>query len=224
MTSAALAALQTDYFSEELLAPGALPWFALRVKPNHENVTTAALRCKGYEEFAPTYRCRRRLSDRVKEIDLPLFPGYVFCRFDVSYRLRVLTTPGIVSIVGLGKIPQPIEEKEMARVQAIVRSGSLAYPWPFLQEGQKVVIMRGPLTGVEGFLVNVKNQDRLVVSITMLQRSVATEIDRDCVEPARTPFNGRKPPITERCYPQQNDINAHEGLQLYSSSVSRSAG
>src|SRR5207244_11687765 len=91
------------------------------------------------------------------------------------------------SDLGLGKTPEPVDEEEIARIQAIVHSGALAYSWPFLRAGQKVTITRGPLLGVEGFLVSVKNQYRLVVSISLLQRSVAAEIDRDCVQPIESP-------------------------------------
>jgi transcriptional antiterminator NusG len=163
-------------------APAAIPWFAIRVKSRRENVIATALRGKGLEEFAPTYRARNRWSDRVKEVDVPLFPGYIFCRFDPQHRLPVITTPGIFSIVGFGKTPEPVDDSEIARIQSIVSSGALAYPWPFLRIGQKVTIRRGPLTGVDGFLIASKDQYRLVVSIQLLKRSVATDIDRDCVE------------------------------------------
>jgi transcription antitermination factor NusG len=159
------------------------PWFAIRVKSQYEKITAVSLHNKGYEEFAPMYRSRRYWSDRVKELDLPLFPGYIFCRFDPWHRLPVLTSPGIVSIVGLGKSPEPVDDSEIARIQAIVSSGVLACPWPFLRAGQKIAITRGSLRGVEGFLVSSKNQYRLVVSIQLLQRSVAAEIDRDCIQP-----------------------------------------
>jgi transcription antitermination factor NusG len=166
-------------------APVLHPWFAIRVKSRRENVTAAALRGKGVEEFAPTCPTRNRWSDRVKDVDVPLFPGYIFCRFDPLHRLPVITTPGIVSIVGLGKTPLPVEDAEIARIQTIVSSGAPAYPWPYLRVGQKVTIRRGPLTGIEGFMIGSKDEYRLVVSIQLLQRSVATEIDRDCVEASR---------------------------------------
>ena len=164
-------------------APRPDPWFAIRVKSQYEKITADSLRNKGYEEFAPMYRSRRYWSDRVKELDLPLFPGYIFCRFDPLHRLPVLTSPGIVSILGMGKNPEPVDDGEIARIQAIVSSGVLACPWPFLQSGQKVSIIRGPLSGIEGLLVSLKNQYRLVVSIMLLQRSVAVQIDRDCIQP-----------------------------------------
>jgi transcription antitermination factor NusG len=168
---------------EVAAAPRPNPWFAIRVKSQCEKSTAVALHNKGYEEFAPMYRSRRYWSDRVKELDLLVFPGYIFCRFDPLHRLPVLTSPGIVSIVGLGKSPEPVDDGEIARIQAIVSSGVLAHPWPFLRAGQKIAVTRGPLCGVEGFLVSLKNQYRVVVSIQLLQRSIAVEVDRDCIQP-----------------------------------------
>jgi transcription antitermination factor NusG len=142
-----------------------------------------ALTAKGNEAFLPTYRSRRRWSDRYKEIDAPLFPGYTFCRFDPIRRLPVLTTPGVVSIVGTTKGPVSIDEREIESVRAMVSSGFIVGPWPFLHEGEFVAVEHGPLQGVEGVIVSVKNQYRLVVSISLLQRSVAVEIDRAWVRP-----------------------------------------
>jgi transcription termination/antitermination protein NusG len=90
-----------------------LPWYAIRVKSNREHVVSMGLRARGYEEFLPVYRSRRFWSDRRKDIDLPLFPGYVFCRFDVGRRQTVVTTPGVVSIVGVGRVPMPVSEEEV---------------------------------------------------------------------------------------------------------------
>jgi transcription antitermination factor NusG len=153
------------------------PWFALRVRSNYENTVATILRGKGYEGFLPLYVSRRAWSDRVKQIERPLFPGYVFCRFDVQRRLPILTTPGVVCVVGVGKRPIPIDDVEIASIQAAVRSGLPAVPWPFLRIGQQVSIERGPLRGTTGILLNFKGQHRLVLSVTLLQRSVAVELD-----------------------------------------------
>src|SRR5580698_3809976 len=121
-------------------------WYALRVKSKFESVASATLRGKGYREFLPLYRSRRRWSDRVKEIDVPLFPGYLFCHFDAGSRLLpILTTPGVVSIVGAGKTPVPVSEAEIDAIQAVVRSGLPALPWPCLTVGSRVLIEAGPL-------------------------------------------------------------------------------
>lgn len=160
-----------------------LQWFALRIRSQHEAKVAAALQSKGYEEFLPLYRIRRRWSDRFKEIYRPLFPGYVFCRFDVNQRLPILVTPGVMLIVGSGKIPLAVDDNEITALQSIVKSGLQAQPWPFLQVGQRVRIEQGSLEGVEGILIGLKGPHRLVVSVTLLQRSVAVEIDEHWATP-----------------------------------------
>jgi len=160
-------------------------WFAVRVRSNQERVAIAHLRERGYEEFAPSYKTERVWSDRKKQIDQYLFPGYVFCRFNPNERLPVLTAPGVVDLVGFGRIPAPIPEDEIERVRKMVESGLLVSPFPFVKVGETVLIERGPLTGVEGILVEVKGRYRLVVSINLLQRSVSAEVDRQSVRPVR---------------------------------------
>jgi transcription antitermination factor NusG len=178
------------------------PWYALRIRPQHEKVVARALRNKGYEEFLPLYRYKRRWSDRFKEIESPLFPGYVFCRFDVHNRLPILVTPGVVLIVGIGKIPLPVDDDEIAALQTVVKSGLQAEPWPFLKIGQRVRIERGSLEGVEGILVAIKRPYRLVISITLLQRSVAVEIDHNWASPIGpapfTPPDGETRPLARK--------------------------
>lgn len=162
---------------------GLLPWFALRIKSNFEKVSSQILGQKGYEAFLPTYQTRNRWSDRTKLIDRPLFPGYVFCRFDLSARLPILVTPGVVGVVGLGKTPMPVAEREIEAIQALLRSGLPATPWPFVTVGQRLVIERGPLSGVEGILQEIKNSYRFIVSVNLLQRSVAAEVEASWVRP-----------------------------------------
>ena len=156
---------------------GSYPWFALRVRSRYENTVATFLGGKGYEWFLPLYKSRRAWSDRIKEIQLPLFPGYVFCRFDLQRRLPILTTPGVVSVVGIGRCPVPIDDAEIAAIQTSVRSGLSSRPWPFLEIGQRVRVEYGPLCGLEGILLDFKGQRRLVLSVTLLQRSVAVEVD-----------------------------------------------
>lgn len=159
------------------------PWYAIRVRSRFENVVAAMLEGKGYEGFLPVYTARRAWSDRIKELRLPLFPGYVFCRFDMDQRLRVLTIPGVVNIVGIGKCPVPIDEKEMKAVLVASRAGLPTGPWPFLKVGQQVSIESGPLSGLNGILLNFKGQHRLVLSVTLLQRAIAVEVDCAWVSP-----------------------------------------
>ena len=158
-------------------------WFALRVKPRAEKCVATIARNKGFEEFLPLYQCRRRWSDRFKLVELPLFPGYVFCRFNPQYRLPLLTIPGALHFVGLGKVPVPIDDAEIQAIQVLVGSGLQAEPWPFLDAGQRVRLEQGPLAGLEGLFIEVRKQHRIVVSVSLLRRSVAVEIERDWVTP-----------------------------------------
>ncbi len=160
------------------------PWFALFVRVNHEIKVSAALRSKGCDEFLPLYRAKRRWSDRIKEVQSPLFPGYVFCRLDLNKRLPVLTTPDVHSIVGNGKIPIPLEEREIENLKLIASSELQAEPWPYLRVGERIRIEQGSLAGLEGILLALKKPFRLVVSVTLLQRSVAVEIDETWASPA----------------------------------------
>ncbi len=159
------------------------PWYALRVRARHESSTAAILRDRGFVEFLPQYTTTRRWSDRIRQQEQPLFPGYLFCQFDYNRRLPVLTTPGVIHIVGTGKLPRPVDEGEIRALQAVVGSGLLLQPWPFLKPGQRVTIQDGPLRNVEGTISSLDGRDRLIVSITLLQRSVAVCIERSWVRP-----------------------------------------
>ena len=153
------------------------------MRSNHEKTTSAHLKTKGYEQFLPLYRSRRQWSDRIKVVELPLFTGYVFCRFDARYRLPILKTPGVVSIVSFGKRLAPVEDSEIEALQAVVSSGREVRPWPYLHVGQRVRLVGGALHGVEGILIEFKKGLRVVLSVSLLQRSVAVEIDQESVEP-----------------------------------------
>ena len=161
-----------------------LDWYALVVKPKHEKAVFEHLTTTGLAASLPLYHSRRRWSDRYKEVRLPLFPGYVFCRFSYRSRVRVLRIPGVRSIVTVGQDPAPIPASEIDAIEAMVRSGLPVQPWPFLKTGRKVLITSGPLRGVEGIFVEFKKTWQVVVSVELLQRSVAVEVDREAVTPA----------------------------------------
>ena len=161
------------------------PWYAVMVKPGQENFASRALSNRGYEQLSPRCRVRRQWSDRIKQLEVALFPGYLFCKFDPNDRLPILTSPGVFGIVSFGGVPHPIDDGEVARIKLLVASGKNAEPWPYLKAGERVLIGSGPLSGMEGILIQVKNQLRLVVSVTLLQRSVAVEIDAESVLPLR---------------------------------------
>src|SRR2546422_10613255 len=107
-------------------------WYGLRTKSRFEKVAAASLAYKGYEHYLPCYRQRRRWSDRTAVIEAPLFPGYVFCRFDPAQRIGILTIPGVVSVVGIGKNPAPIPSDEIAAIETVLKSGLQSEPCPYL--------------------------------------------------------------------------------------------
>ena len=164
-----------------------LPWFALQVRARYESGVADHLDGKGYELFLPLYKCRKRWSDRVKEVDAPLFPGYLFCRLNPQDRLPILKTPGVIQVVGINRTPTAVDEHEIQAIQAMVASGIPNQPWPFLATGDRVRIESGPLSGLEGILIEFKGNHRLVLSVTLLQRSVAVEIDSAFVSSMRSP-------------------------------------
>ena len=166
-----------------LRTEGKMLWYALHVRTRFEKIIAQNLRLKGYEEFLPLYRRAVRYStDRVRELELPLFPGYLFCRFNALNRLPILIIPGVKAVVGARNILLPVEESELDAVRAVLKSGAYCEPWPYLQVGQRVRVERGPLAGTEGVVQMAKNKWRLIISVNMLQRSVAVEIDRECLK------------------------------------------
>ena len=167
------------------------PWFAVQTRARYENFAAKQLGGRGYEVFLPFYQCQRRWSDRMQEFEMPLFPGYLFCRFNLLDRLPILTTPGVIQIVGIGKTPMPVDDQEVSALQAAVKAGLPRHPWPFLKVGERVRVEDGPLSGLEGVLLNFKGRYRVVLSVTLLQRSVAVEVESAWVtrlpqQPVRT--------------------------------------
>jgi transcription antitermination factor NusG len=161
--------------------PSLEQWYALQLRTRWESSTATLLAGKGYQTFLPTYRILKRVRGKSSEANSPLFPGYVFCRFDAHRRLPVLLTPGVIGVVGRGRIPIPVEDSEIEAIQRVVSAGFQAEPWPYLEVGQLVRIDDGALRGVQGILIGFKGARRIVVSVSLLRRSVALEIDRSVV-------------------------------------------
>jgi transcription antitermination factor NusG len=160
-------------------------WYALTVRYQHERQTERALQSKGLETLVPLYRSPRQWSDRVKSVDLPLFAGYVFCRFTVDGRMQVLDTPGVGRIVGFGGALAPIDNSEIADIQRLLALNLPLAPWPYLKAGDRIRVERGPMRGLEGTLLRTKDALRLVIGVELLQRSIAVEVDRDAVVPGK---------------------------------------
>jgi transcription antitermination factor NusG len=162
-------------------------WYALHVRERVEKIVSWNLNHKGYEVFLPTYSSRRRWSDRIKVIEMPLFSGYVFCRFYFGERLPILTVPGVQHVVSFGQTVTPVDPTELNALRRAVDSGLACEPWPYLQVGHRVRVENGPLTGLEGFVQDVSKPCKLVISLNLLSRSVAVELDRASVKPIPSP-------------------------------------
>ena len=157
-------------------------WFAIRTSPRWELRASAELFQRGFEIYVPLCHVKRKWSDRTKVVDVPLFPGYLFSRFVMRDRVRVLQATGVKQILGIGETPAPISQSEIDNLRTLVDARPVLVPWPYLQAGQRVRVDRGPLAGVHGFVVRAEEGSlRIVVSVDLLQRSVAAEIDRDCI-------------------------------------------
>ena len=158
-------------------------WFALSVAPRHEKAVTRLLGDKGFETLLPLYQRRHQYVGRERSFGLPLFPGYTFCRFDPAVRLPILTTPGVVQVIGAGKTPVPVGDGEIESIRRAMEAGVAMTPVPYWTEGSRGRIANGPLAGVEGIVMDARRPVRLVLSIGLLQRSVLLEIDAGSVEP-----------------------------------------
>jgi transcription antitermination factor NusG len=135
------------------------------------------------DAFLPLWERRSRWKDRIKRIQVPLFPGYCFARFCYADRLQVLKAFGVVDLVGPGGEPEPIPEAEMDAIRALVGSGLTYEPFPFLAEGMEVEVTRGPMMGARGRLLRKDRGLRVVLSVTSIRQSVSVEIDATDVTP-----------------------------------------
>lgn len=157
-------------------------WYALSTRHQHEKAAADLLAKKGFETFLPLYSATHRWKDRNKVLSLPLYPCYVFLRGGFDRRLQILTTPGVLGVVGFGGRPGIIPDREVEAIRQVVSSRVLAEPCPFLKCGDWVRVKSGALEGIEGILVRKKNLYRLVLSVELLQQSVAVEVDASTVE------------------------------------------
>jgi transcription antitermination factor NusG len=170
----------------ENITPGLLngsAWWAIYTRHQHEKTLAEMLSLKGLEVFLPLYESTRRWKDRKKVLSLPLFPCYLFVRGELDRKLQILTTPGVHMILHRGPEVAIIPDREIEAIQRAANGRSIVEPHPYLQCGMQVQVARGPLEGVRGILVRKKNLFRLVLSVEMLAKSVAVEVDANDVEP-----------------------------------------
>lgn len=152
-------------------------WYAAYTSANREKRVADQLATRSVEHFLPLYQSVRRWKDRRVYLQLPLFPGYLFVRMALSDRLRVLRIPGVACLVGFNGMPTPLTNEEINRLQAGLASGVGAEPHPYLTVGRRVRVKEGPLVGMEGILRQKKGQSRLIVSLTLIHRAIAVEVD-----------------------------------------------
>lgn len=161
-------------------------WYCIHTRSRHEDVVYLHLEDKRIESFLPKLEVWSRRKDRRKKIQKALFPGYLFVHDPLGphHRLEILKTPGVVRILGNEKGPAPVPEAQIESIKTILNGKSAVTPFPYLREGQLVRVVYGPLKGCEGFLLKIKEgKEKLILSVDLLQRSVAVEIDGASVEP-----------------------------------------
>jgi transcription antitermination factor NusG len=158
-------------------APAPSRWYAAYTCARHEKQVRKQLEERDIRCFLPVYRSVRRWKDRQKELELALFPGYVFVRIGAEDRLRVLQTPSVVRFVSFGGRPAALEDDEIESLRGGVANGARVEPHPYLTVGRKVRVKHGPLAGTEGILTRKKDKFRVVLSIDLIMRSVAVEVD-----------------------------------------------
>jgi transcription termination/antitermination protein NusG len=165
----------------EMLHP--VHWYAIYVCSRHEKQVLTQLQERSISCFLPVYRSMRRWKDRRKELELVLFPGYVFVHIDLKDRLRVLQLPSVVRFVSFYGHPAPLPDGDIEILSKGLASGIRAEPHPYLKVGHRARIRSGPLAGAQGIVMRRKDKFRVVLSIDLIMRSVAVEVDEADIEP-----------------------------------------
>jgi transcription antitermination factor NusG len=158
-------------------------WYAARTRPNHERRVAERMVQRNIEHLLPLYTSLRQWKDRKVSLSMPLFPGYLFVRFCMRERVHVLEVPGVAELVGIGSQPAPLADEEIRAIQDWVNLESRITPHPYLTIGNRARVRSGPFHGIEGIVVRSNSQTRLVISFSLIQRSVTLEIDQIELEP-----------------------------------------
>jgi len=169
-------------------------WYAVRVRSRCEKLAASSLLARDFEVFPALMAQRRVWVDRVRTVEMPLFPGYIFARFASSCLREVERTSGVAAVVRFGEECCPVDDAEIAALRRVVDSGLAVQRAPFLRVGRSVMVKYGPLAGVRGLVLEIKNRYRIVVSVALLQRAVAMDIDEAMLEPLWSPTS-ELPPV-----------------------------
>jgi transcription antitermination factor NusG len=160
-------------------------WYAAHTNSRHEKRVAQQMEGNQIAHFLPLYKSVRRWKDRKKQVELPLFPGYVFVHIALRDRLQVLKLPGVVQLISFNGTPAPLPDAEIEALRGGLAKSLATEPHPYLTVGKKVRVHSGPMAGVEGILLRRKEKFRVVLSIHLIQRSVAVEVDETEIEPVR---------------------------------------
>jgi transcription antitermination factor NusG len=158
-------------------------WYAAHTRANHEKRVAEQLGRRAVEHFLPLYQSVRKWADRLKRLEVPLFPGYIFVRLPLQERLRVLEIPGVARLVGFDNLPAALPDDEVEALRSGLTGQLRAVPHPYLKVGRRVHIIRGPLEGREGILLRNKGDFRVVLSVDLIMRSVAVEVGAEDIVP-----------------------------------------
>ena len=173
----AITATPTELSIGSIAEPGRTHWYALYTAPRHEKQVADRINQQGLSSFLPLYRSVRRWKDRRKELSLVLFPGYVFVRMQLQNRFRVLQLPGAVRLVSFNGQPAALPEEEIENLKSRLAGSGNIEPHPYLIAGRRVRVRSGPLQGLEGIILRTKDRCRIVLSIHLIMRSLAVEVD-----------------------------------------------
>lgn len=160
-------------------------WYAAYTRSRHEKVVAETLQQRTVEYFLPLYETVHKWKNGRFRVQLPLFPGYLFVHIALRDRLRVLQVPGVVRLVGVNGVPTPLPQGELEIIRSVLSKGIEAQPHPYLRVGQRVRIISGPMEGLQGILLRRRGRPRVVVSVDLIMRSVALDIDVAQVEPVK---------------------------------------
>jgi len=162
-------------------------WYVAYTYPRHERAVADQLSHKSVETFLPTFAKTSRWKDRKVELDCPLFPGYVFTRICINEKLAVVSIPSVIRMVSFNGFPMPVDDAEIDAIRSCVARGGKMQPHPHISVGERVRVTSGVFEGMEGIVVRNSNRCKLVVTIALIQQSVALEIDADRLEPILCP-------------------------------------
>ncbi len=160
-------------------------WYATYTRSRHEKSVAEQLQQRGVECFLPLYESKRKWKNGTFKVQFPLFPGYLFVHIPLQHRLRVLQVPGVVRLVGFHGLPAPLPQADIEMIRCVLRKGIVAEPHPYLKLGTRVRIVSGPMEGLEGVLLRKKGRLRVVVSVDLIMRSVAIDVDVAQVDQVR---------------------------------------